>query len=521
MPPSYNLAFSEANASGREFYSLLAHFTALKQVMNGNVFVPALALLVAACSSTGGGGTPSGGAASGTVGSGGAVAGAAPLSSNGSNGGASNAGAANGGCAAGGDTCANAGAAQGGTQGGAPPLTLPAGHGPGAIFELGIDAPDRPVKSARLSLYVPDGITKLSGVIVHQHGCGRDGITVPHDLHWQALANRWGMALMGTQFPTLFPDGDHCDRWSHIENGSGDVFVSALARFASDSGHAELNDVPWVLWGHSGGATWAFQMSKKYPGKTLAVVLKSICEADPAFSQAIVGVPTLLATGALDLGQCYPITTQIFESYRAAGAPWAYVDEPEGTHDSAKLRLLAIPYLDSIIAARLKGPIVTDLHVLPESEGFLADNQTSTVAAAGTFAGDKSRASWLPSAPAAEAWRQFVTTRSVQDSSPPTQPPTDLTAKIKDNQVTLRWLSDVDLESGVRAFNVYRDGSLVLTVPSSNQPFQFGNYGDEPEPKSPGMFVVDSLPGQLYRVTLVNGSGLESPPSAEVTPTAE
>ena len=41
-------------------------------------------------------------------------------------------------------------------------------------------------------LWVPEGVTRLRGVIVHQHGAGRNaaehGATAAYDLHWQALA---------------------------------------------------------------------------------------------------------------------------------------------------------------------------------------------------------------------------------------------------------------------------------------------------------------------------------------------
>lgn len=419
------------------------------------------------------------------------------------------------------ETAGSSGVAGVGGSGGS--SSLPAftpGHGPGQVFEVQLDAKDRPVQGARFGLYVPDGAPKLSGVIVHQHGCGRDGIGVPNDLHWQALANRWGMGLLGTTFPTVFPDGDHCERWSQIENGSGDLFLAALASLATQAGHPELTTVPWVLWGHSGGATWVFQVSKKYPKRTLAVVIKSICEADPAFDSALVEIPTLLATGVQDLGQCYPITTQIFRSYRAAGAPWAYVDEAQGSHDSAKLRLLAIPYLDAVIALRL-APAPQPLRAVVAKDGFLADNATKSAVAAADFVGDSALATFLPSAKVGAAWTQFVTLRSVVDESPPTDPPRQVKATKQGARVVLTWQAEADLESGIRAFNVYRDGSLAFTVPSNASPFQGFNYGDEPEPVVPVMSASDDQPGAAYRITSVNGSGLESMPSEPVNVTAE
>ncbi len=449
----------------------------------------------------------------------GASAGSAPLNPVGGNGGSSGDAAAGAiGSPTGGLTGAAGGETAGaGGQAGTSTSNIVPGHGPGTISEVGLEAKDRPVQTARFSLYIPDGVTHVAGVIVHQHGCGRDGISVPHDLQWQALANRWGMALMGTEFVTVFPDGDHCDRWSHIENGSADLFVKALEQLATVTGHGELAAVPWALWGHSGGATWVFQISKKYPTKTMAVVIKSICEADPAFAPALLEIPMLLATGPQDLGQCYPITTQIFDTYRAAGAPWAYVNELNGTHDAAQLRLLAIPYLDAVIATRIQGSKPDALSQIAQNIGFLADNDSLAVASASSFVGDSGAATWLPSEAVGKAWREFVMTRTVTDISAPTHPPTQLNAKRQDNHVTLTWVAEADLDSGVSAFKIYRDGSLAMTVPADSKPFQAWNYGDEPEPAMPVQSAIDETPGKNYRVSLINGAGLESPQSDSVT----
>jgi pimeloyl-ACP methyl ester carboxylesterase len=403
----------------------------------------------------------------------------------------------------------SAGSGGGGGASGATTV-LQRGHGPGKVAELELDAADRQVQRGRFSFYVPDGVAKLNGIIVHQHGCGRSGITVPHDLHWQALANRWGMVLMGTEFPTLFPDGDHCERWSHIENGSDDLFIAALARFASDTQHHELMHVPWVLWGHSGGATWAFQMAKRYAAKVAVVVMKSICERDPAFEPALETVPFLLATGPDDLGSCYPITTEIFRAYRAQGAPWAYVDEPNGTHECLELRYLAIPYIDAMLEARLIGAPLNMLNAVQQHQGFLGEHGSLMVMPAASFSGEGSLSSWLPSASVGNAWRELVTTRSVTDPTAPTLTPTRLSYELEGEQARLRWFAEADLESGIASFDVYQDGAPWVSVPGSNRRFQGHNYGDEPEPVEPEMSVLVPR-AHAYRVALRNGSGLESP----------
>ena len=57
------------------------------------------------------------------------------------------------------------------------------------------------------TLWVPDGVARLRGVIVHQHGAGttaaREGATAAYDLHWQALARKWDCALLGPCYHVL------------------------------------------------------------------------------------------------------------------------------------------------------------------------------------------------------------------------------------------------------------------------------------------------------------------------------
>ena len=51
------------------------------------------------------------------------------------------------------------------------------------------------------TLWIPDGVKTLRGIIVHQHGAGmtasKEGSTAAYDLHWQALAKKWDCVLLG------------------------------------------------------------------------------------------------------------------------------------------------------------------------------------------------------------------------------------------------------------------------------------------------------------------------------------
>ncbi len=54
------------------------------------------------------------------------------------------------------------------------------------------------------TLWIPEGVKQVRGIIVHQHGCGagscRGSVTAAYDLHWQELARKNESALLGPSF---------------------------------------------------------------------------------------------------------------------------------------------------------------------------------------------------------------------------------------------------------------------------------------------------------------------------------
>src|SRR3954463_524928 len=105
-------------------------------------------------------------------------------------------------------------------------------------YAISYEASDRPGELAMpvtYTLWIPEGVPTLRGVIVHQHGCGKGsgvtGATAAYDLHWQALARKWSCALLGPSYHQL-TDKD-CRNWCDPRNGSDAAFQKALAHFAT------------------------------------------------------------------------------------------------------------------------------------------------------------------------------------------------------------------------------------------------------------------------------------------------
>jgi pimeloyl-ACP methyl ester carboxylesterase len=173
------------------------------------------------------------------------------------------------------------------------------------------------------TIWIPNGVEHLRGVIVHQHGAGTtasiEGSTASQDLHWQALAKKWDCALLGPSYHVLnekidlTPGGS--ELWFDPRNGSEKTFLKALADLAAKSGHAEIESVPWVLWGHSGGGIWSDVLSTKHPERVVAMFLRSGTAAmfrthpefpQPSVPDACYKIPIIANPGVKEKGTYKP-----------------------------------------------------------------------------------------------------------------------------------------------------------------------------------------------------------------------
>ena len=127
---------------------------------------------------------------------------------------------------------------------------------------------------ANYSIFIPDSISVIQGIFIHQHGCTMEGTgyQVAYDIKYQEFAKKWHLAIIG---PDIYPKlGGDCFQWVDSESsGSSSALFTALDSFSQSTGHAEIKTAPWLLWGHSGGGYWALSMLKTYPERILAIVI--------------------------------------------------------------------------------------------------------------------------------------------------------------------------------------------------------------------------------------------------------
>jgi poly(3-hydroxybutyrate) depolymerase len=387
------------------------------------------------------------------------------------------------------------------------------------------------------TLWLPDGVEKIRGVIVHQHGCGvgasKGGETAAYDLHWQALARKWDCALLGPSYH--MGEKDNCRLWCDPRNGSDKAFLRSLTDFARQSGHPELETVPWCLWGHSGGGFWSSLMLTLHPERVAAIWFRSGSAfgawtkgeiPTPALPDAVYRVPVMFNGGAKEEtdpkhGPARVADRAMFKVWREHDAPAGFAVDARTGHECGDSRYLAIPFLDACLALRLpeKGSATRELRPIDMKQAWLAPMGSPEAQPIASFTGDRVAAGWLPNRQLAEARAEYVKTGATPDGTPPPAP-TGLKAMASAEGVELTWDAAVDFESGLQGFVILRDGKELAVLPAKpvskfGRPlFQQKSYHDTPDRPLPEMKYRDTTAkaGEVheYRIEAVNGVGLKS-----------
>ncbi|MCY2935325.1 MAG: hypothetical protein NT172_14290 [Planctomycetota bacterium] len=405
----------------------------------------------------------------------------------------------------------------------------------GVIHQVRYGPSDKPgelIFGVTYRVWIPEGVKKLKGVIIHQHGCGKGacegGMTAADDLHWQALAAKWDCALLGPSFEQ--EDAQDCRKWCDPRNGSRARFLQALDDLAQKTGHAELATAPWCLWGHSGGAFWASLMMISDPSRIAAVWLRSGSGFSawekgeipkPEIPEATYGIPTMCNPGLKErddkrFSGAWIGAESMTNAYRSKGALIGFAPDPKTNHECGDSRYMAIPFFDTCLEMRLgEGG---QLKPIDQTKGWLATDWQSEAVEFSEFKGDPAKALWLPNAAFARVWREYVTTSQVSDKTPPPAPSRLKVTKSADGKTQLNWQAAADLESGLAGFEILKDGQVIGTLPEKplatyGKPlFQAMSYHDTPKAPVAQMQFVDQAgkADSKYQIRSINTAGLKS-----------
>ena len=202
-----------------------------------------------------------------------------------------------------------------------------------------------------------------------------------------------------------------------------------------------------------------------------------------------------------------------FRKLKALNAPVSIALNESQNHNFSYLRYMAIPFYEAVMKQRMPTAGSTTMHELDRDKTWLADTLTLQLYKESAYTGDKKNLSVLPDEATATNWKEYVSTGTVTDKTPPA-PPFDLTVLKTNNGIEVKWDADADIESGVTRFEIFMNGSLMGKVPESGDFQHFDTNGDNTIPvKVPGMKFMLTEPANkrsIIHVRTINHFNLPS-----------
>jgi pimeloyl-ACP methyl ester carboxylesterase len=336
---------------------------------------------------------------------------------------------------------------------------------------------------ADYGVYIPTRTEPLQGALILQHGCTMEafGITRPYDLQYRALARKWKLAVVET---ALY---GHCNGWRDPSAGTADALLKVLTETGERTGRPELNTVPWLLFGHSGGGYWTLAMMKQYPERIMAAVCYSPA-FDPSwdYPAATAKIPMLTRHAGANDGnadgiRCWATSVHTFQKLRSMDAPVSIAHNPTQNHNFSYIRYMAIPFYEAVMKQRMPENNGTTMRDLDRTQTWLGDTLTLQLYRESEYAGDKSGLCMLPDEATARLWKEYVSTGAVADRTPPPAP-FNVKAKRSGNNMVVRWEAEADIESGILRFEIFKDDILVGTLPEMGAYQRFDTNGDNTVP---------------------------------------
>ncbi|WP_435020016.1 hypothetical protein TA3x_001600 [Tundrisphaera sp. TA3] len=375
-------------------------------------------------------------------------------------------------------------------------------------------------QQAEFSCWIPDASRPVRGVLVHQHGCTNAAPEqhppVTGDFHWRALARKHQFAIV----VPMYRVAGGCDEWNDPDSGSERALLAALSAFSRDAGRAELADVPWAFWGHSGGSSWSAQMILRHPGRVLAASFRGGCHkqfGSPEFRARFLAtaseLPLLFVWGrreAVPSSSHFvswgPMNT-MYRALRSQGSPVGRVIDPRSEHNCDDSRLIIIPFFDAVLSARAAGE---------KPAGALVDTATRERRDATPEARCDPDLAWLPTPGLVEHWREFSEHGTLRPVAPRLEPPGLFVERSIGKPSRLVWRISPAPDGGLRVVRLHRDGRPWKEFGLKPSDFLATGRDSTPVPLRAHGLEVDPGEPHTYTLTFLDTAGNESPPSEEV-----
>ena len=373
------------------------------------------------------------------------------------------------------------------------------------------------IDSARYAVFIPEGVTSINGILIHQHGCTMEGrgMATAYDVQYQAFAKKWQLAIVG---PDLYAK-NNCHDWKNPGSGSADALLTTLNQISILAKIPSLKNAPWLLWGHSGGGYWSQAMMAAYPERVMALFSYSPgLNASFNYPKEAMQIPVMIRyAGPVGDACCWESAVRTFNELRKGDGMVSIAHTRYQNHNYSFVRYMAIPFFEAAMQQRMPekaGAGFVAMRKMNKSKAWLGDTTTLNIYPEKKYPGEKLSASWLPDSLTAVKWREYIITGTLTDRTAPPAPYGLRLFRRHNMTVELSWKADADVESGISHFNIYKGGHWVARFPSSGVYQGFDINGDDAYPLSlPELRTDISLPwndaGKIS-ISAVNHFGLES-----------
>jgi hypothetical protein len=263
---------------------------------------------------------------------------------------------------------------------------------------------------AAFRFWSPSYKDSIRGVIVLVPGLDGDGLNMVADDSWQALAQKYRLALV-----SCFLKGGGEGAYYDAPRGTGQALLEALKDFAAEAKRPEVEMAPLFLYGESAGGQFNYDFVLWKPERVACfVVNKGGFYNDSVANENVRSVPGLFILGMSDDQKRIDAITKIWKEGRDHGAVWALAPQPGSGHEFSQTPRLARAFFEPLLKTRLPDSSSLGsndpptLNIIPENKGWLGDLTTHEIHDESTDPEPDLKASWLPNQSAAQAWKDFV-----------------------------------------------------------------------------------------------------------------
>lgn len=177
-----------------------------------------------------------------------------------------------------------------------------------------------------------------------------------------------------------------------------------------------------------------------------------------------------------------PMNT-MYRELREQGGKVCRVIDPRSEHGCDDSRLMSINFFDAVLSGQASAQ--------PSADGSIP---------------------WQPNDSFATLWREFSEHGTLKPKSPPLEAPT-LTATRAANGTLLEWSIVPNLDGGLRAIRIHRDGKLWKEISIDEDAFLATGRDSTPDELHVNSLVDESKETHSYSLTFLDIGGNESPPS--------